>query len=301
MNLGDLKTEFYEVIGDDAAEQRLIQEADVKAWMNDSTQLVRGIAGDIWVRETVPTVAGQGRYTLPAQAHRAVRLAYGWETLYEVSHSELDAMDLGWQTRTGRPEYFTQDTELHNQFVLYRIPEANSVEFTEVVAGLGNTHGADFGIVGRFVRGGVDVIFNADLGEVGSTSFMPVAPDTGIISGVDQVPDDQIVIWYVGKASPMLDDSSIVPIRRPFSRLPLWFALWKYYGSEAEFHNGILSALYRDWFYREVSKLLKLVARPLPRQRHVMGSQPQRARRYQRHPYADTMVPPSGTPVRLIW
>lgn len=303
MNLLDLKREFYAVIGDRVENPRLCQPVEMMGWMNDGTALARGLCGDIWGRAVVQAQAGVGRYTLPADAHRALRIAYGWRTLYEMSHAELNAHDVGWEERSGLPEVFTQDGEAHNAFTVYRKPTATSAALLDmVIDSHGSVAAADYGIVGRIVRSGVDVDFNADFGEVGRASWITVAPDFGVVGQVSQVPDDAFVVWFVRKAEPMLDDAAPVPIRRPFSRLPLWYALSRYYGSESERRNSILGALYRDWFYGDLSKLRTMCAHPLPRQEHIRGGGPAGRVYRGRHPYADTMTPPGGGgPIHLIW
>jgi hypothetical protein len=290
---GDIKVRFYEIVGRSDIQ---VDWPGVIGLLNDGAVLMRGLASDRWNTEYQPVTAGVSLYTVPERSIRLIRIAYGDKTLQEVGRAELDAADQSWQTRTGWPDFYTQDGFPFDQYWLYKTPESTSTEFSII-------NGA-YGIVTRVYDGTSYIVFGGagNFGEIQTLSGFDFQSPYGVLTEFAGESTDRLWLWFVEKVETIIDDSSPIPLPRPDRIGLLWYALWKTYAAEAEMHNPLLEAWYRDLFYAVVARCQKRASNPLPRKRDALRPyDPTERGNRARLPYADRMTPPGGPPVDLLW
>ena len=294
MTLGELRDRLYEVLGDLRTAPRIYKWETLLAIVNRGALVFRATCADVWRRQDIPTVAGQGEYTIPPEFLELRRVAYDDETLEARTVQILQARDSKWQTTTGpEPLAWTSSAHAHNKFFVWPKPSSSSSEPFLL--------SASYGGLSRWVSNtGVVYTFSSEFGGPSRIEGETLDSEYGDLVGQEQTAGGLLTLWGTARPEVLVSDDQELPIRRPWQIALLWFTLWQIYESEGAEHNGILAAFYRDEFSDVLERCTLRASNPVPGQpRRLRGGMAHEPLPEEELRYGDGVF--GGVPTPLLW
>lgn len=117
MNVGEIATRVKRQFGDEAGAQ--ITDADIIRWINDAQREIAVNNNLLQVSGTVPTTAGNGEYSLPADLLTLRNVYVDGRKLNGISYEDAVEQDLEESTATGEVQKYWI---FANKFNLYPVP-----------------------------------------------------------------------------------------------------------------------------------------------------------------------------------
>ena len=270
MNLGQILSRIYHVVGDSSVSPRFFARARVIKLVNDGCLLFRQQIEDRFYRTDQAVVAAQAIYQFPAGHMRAVRVAFDDVTIEPSTVQELQSLDDLWQTRSApTPTKWTSQGQAHDEWRYYPVPASASFEsaaFTQ-----------DTGVVTRFVDTAGAATFNQEQGIVVQISGFDVAPDVGEVAAFAQTGIGHTTVWGVQAPATLVGDNEEIPVKNGYQMAVCYYAIWQLYEEEGDHHNAILAGYYRQKMMERLQRARALKDNPLPTEKHVLRGAPPEA------------------------
>lgn len=257
MNLGDLLTRVYYILGDVRSNPKFFLRERVVDLLNEGCRQFRRSVEDEWYRQDIPLVAGQHTYTFPDINVRAQRIAFKDYTMRPRTVQDIVGIDAKWETRTGpNPLDWTTQGLPHNQFRVYPTPTITSTA--------GISQSGEYGAITSW-NDGAYATFSSEYGGITQIVGEPqFNSEYGAITTISQTEVAGLTVWGVVKAATMEGDADEVPLKTIWWKAPLAYCLWQLYEGDGEQHNRVLAGVYKDRFNATVSNAQDRVSSPLP-------------------------------------
>lgn len=265
VNLQDLLTRAYLILGDDIATPRWFTRARLVDLLNRACLEFRSEVEDEWISYDQALTAGTDVYTFRDDHLRTQRVAYSDLTLETIGAvGTITSRDERWQSHDGAtPLAWSSDALPHNQYRLLPTPSVSSADFY--------TFSGEYGDMVDLADTSGTYTFASEYGLVLEVPDFTNVDEYGAIVEFGTQGSDLVNIWATGAPGAMSGDGDEVPIKAAFANAPVWYALWRTYEGEGDHHNKELAGLYRKLWRMDVDRAKELAEIPLPRIPNVIN------------------------------
>lgn len=154
MIYGDIRTLFYQIIGDSESDPVWISTAMAQQYANAAIQMAAATSRHLEGHAVILLTASQQEYSLPDSCDSVFRATYDGRAILPITQAQLRVNDDEWYGKTGTPRFYYLD-EINRKIGLYEAPSSGTTyssfsgEFGVVVAtdDATDTFSQEFGII----------------------------------------------------------------------------------------------------------------------------------------------------------
>ena len=129
MQLGDIRTRVYTLIGDNESVPLYYPNDRVDRAINRAYFIIASETNALEQRQSINPVANQAIYDLPANTDRIFRVAFDEEKIWPTSVAELDRFERTWEDSNHEVQFYTVDLQAKNKIRFYGTPQVGSGVF----------------------------------------------------------------------------------------------------------------------------------------------------------------------------